>query len=233
MEYEDFPIVTTNSATKSPLLSVAITVIGFFAIWIVYVLVLLRFPDTFNGDSAEKGILRAYIRVALWVGPLVLYAWYAEKRSFAQFLALRDNWRKGLVGGAILCGISAVLTVLRIIFQGAEFQALASIDLGTWLNPILTAPLVEELMFRGLIFRIVDKHSSFFVALVVSSALFALIHFPYWFLVGVHSGMGMAQELSVIFFIGVILGGSMKATGSLLTPLIGHWANNIASIVVT
>ncbi len=222
----------TASPTSPRLIPVALTVSGFFALWILWVLVLLQFPDAFNGDGVGKGALRAIIRLALWLGPVMLYARFAEHRSLFQFMALGEHWRKGLVGGAVLCGITVVLSVLRIAFEGAEFQNLASIGPGTWLNPILTAPFVEEVVFRGLVFRTLNERIGAIAAIIISSVLFALIHLPYWYLSGAHTGIDLITQLGNIFLIGAVLGVSMRATGSLLTPLIGHWVNNLASIVL-
>tara|TARA_B100000959_G_C14934449_1_gene605124 strand:- start:646 stop:1305 length:660 start_codon:yes stop_codon:yes gene_type:complete len=204
----------------------------FFALWIGYVLILLAVPDVFNGDTLSKGSLRLAIRLVLWTIPVVYYARATEQQSYWSFIELKTNWKRGFIGGMILLSIVLILNVLQMQITGATYSGLKSISAATWLNPIVGAPFVEEVLFRGMVFKVLDEHISTTKAVLINSALFAGIHLPYWLFSGAMSGFSLLRELTIIFIIGMVLSIAMKKTGSLITPLMGHWTNNLFSIVI-
>lgn len=206
--------------------------IMFFSLWIGWVLVLLQFPETLGGETPMMGAVHIIIRIVLWSVPVIYYARVAEGQSYFQFLGLTVNLRRGLWGGAALLGIVLLLNGLQMFFQGATYRGLDSISVAGWLNPIIGAPYVEEVVFRGMLFRKLDENVGTVMGVVVNSALFAGIHFPYWFLSGTISGWPLIQSLFTTFAIGVVLSISMKLSRSLITPMIGHWANNLFSILI-
>ena len=102
--------------------------------------------------------------------------------------------------------------------------------MAAWLNPILTAPLAEEILFRGLVFRFLSERKGVWIGLVVSSVLFALCHLPYWWISGAKSGADLGFSLLEMAGIGALLCALFQWKRSLWTPLIYHCANNFISI---
>ena len=79
---------------------------------------------------------------------------------------------------------------------------------------VIIAPLGEELLFRGFLQQILEKHwKDVTKAVLVTALFFAMIHMnPYWF---VH-----------IYVLGILLGFLAWKTKSVLPPLILHGINN-------
>jgi membrane protease YdiL (CAAX protease family) len=102
-------------------------------------------------------------------------------------------------------------------------------DPATWLNAIVSAPIAEEVLFRGLVFRLLLEHLAVWSALAVSALLFALIHLPYWWLSGAASPAGLVINLGSIFAYGVFFALLYRWSGSLYAPLISHMLNNLVT----
>ena len=79
---------------------------------------------------------------------------------------------------------------------------------------VIIAPLGEELLFRGFLQQILEKHwKDVTKAVLVTALFFAMIHInPYWFV--------------QIYILGILLGFLAWKTKSVLPPLILHGINN-------
>ena len=91
-----------------------------------------------------------------------------------------------------------------------------------WLNLLIIALLpavVEEFIFRGLIFNGYKRRNPF-MAILLSAALFGLIHMN-------------INQFSYAFAIGVIFGFMVYATGSLLPSILSHFIINGTSVVIS
>lgn len=93
--------------------------------------------------------------------------------------------------------------------------------IGAFLKVAVIAPIVEELIFRGLIFQGFRKNYNEFIAVFMSALLFALFHLNPW-------------QFPATFILGLLLGWIMLRTNSLILSILGHSINNsIVLITVT
>lgn len=82
------------------------------------------------------------------------------------------------------------------------------------------APIVEEVVFRGAILRVLLEGSSrHWVPIAISAVLFALVH-------------GNPAQMPHAFCIGLLLGWMYYRTGSIIPGIMLHWVNNTLSYVV-
>jgi uncharacterized protein len=128
------------------------------------------------------------------------------------------NFGWGFATGAIIfsaiVGIAAVLGVYRVTGAGSP----ADIVL-----PVISASIMpgfmEELLFRGILFRWIEEFAGSWTALLITSALFGLAHIfnpgATWF-----SSFAIAMEA------GLLLGGAYMLTRSLWMPIGLHLAWN-------
>ncbi len=89
--------------------------------------------------------------------------------------------------------------------------------LGVILMAVAAAPLCEELIFRGYFYPTLKKFIGLWPSLLVTSALFAVIH--------VH-----LPSTGPLFLLAVCLCLAYEATGSLLVPMIMHATFNAVSL---
>jgi membrane protease YdiL (CAAX protease family) len=195
---------------------------GFFAVWTLWALLLVRYPALNQG-----GVLRAVIRVAVWIGPTCLFVRFVEGPPVLGRLGLTMHWGKGVLFG--LLGFLALAAVVGAQHHSRLSRFAIPTDPATWLNAIISAPVAEEVLFRGLVFRLLLERLTVWSALAVSALLFALVHLPYWWLSGAASPAGLALRLGSIFAYGVFFALLYHWSGSLYAPLICHTLNNLVT----
>jgi len=97
------------------------------------------------------------------------------------------------------------------------FNKVFESDYGWWgafFKVAVVAPVVEELIFRGLILHGLRRNYNAFTAVVISALLFALFHLNPW-------------QFPATFVLGLLLGWIMIRTRSILLAIIGHAINNL------
>lgn len=167
------------------------------------------------------------MRVIVWIVPTCLFVRLAEGPPVLQRLGLVMNWRKGLLFGGL--GYLPLAAVTAVQDYGHLTRFAVPTDSATWLNAILSAPLAEEVLFRGLVFRVLLERLPLWSALVVSALLFALIHLPYWWLSGVVAPAALVLRLGSLFAYGVFFALLYRWSGSLYAPIICHLLNNLVT----
>lgn len=85
---------------------------------------------------------------------------------------------------------------------------------GTALKVVIIAPLIEELIFRGIIMHGFMRNYSAFTAILVSALFFALFHLNPW-------------QFPATFLLGMLLGWLMVITRNILACIAGHAINNL------
>lgn len=81
------------------------------------------------------------------------------------------------------------------------------------------APVLEELLCRGIIMKMLEKYG-IAAEILVSAIIFAMLHVS-------------AQSMIAIFFIGMLFGAVKKVTGSIIPGMIMHCVNNGMSFAMT
>jgi uncharacterized protein len=84
----------------------------------------------------------------------------------------------------------------------------------------IAAPVVEELLFRGLLQNALAKYLPIWGAIILSSFLFALVHLQPYAIPGLMS-------------LGIAFGYLYHRTGSLRTNIMLHMVNNAAALILT
>jgi uncharacterized protein len=86
-----------------------------------------------------------------------------------------------------------------------------------WLSTALGAPVAEEILFRGFIYRgLSQTRLRALGAVLLTSATFAVIHQQY-----------QVDGVAAIFLLGLLLGWLRKRTGSTIVPMFVHAIHNL------
>jgi uncharacterized protein len=135
------------------------------------------------------------------------------------------------VGGTILA--YALNAILALLFQPeapVEQQVMQDLLAGgtsMWLAiivAVIMAPLVEELLFRGVLFQAMRPRVGLWPAAVLSSLVFTLVH------VEVITSQPLA--LTGLFTLGVVFAWAFHRTGSIVVPILGHAVFNGMSVLL-
>lgn len=130
--------------------------------------------------------------------------------------AVRDLSLGILLGAALF---SAVVLELAI---GGYYRVVAvhiTPDLGVAALLFLADAVVEELLFRGVIFRLVEEWSGTWIALAVSAAIFGFAH-------AANPHATLVSSLAIALEAGVLLGAAFVLTRNLWFPIGLHFAWN-------
>lgn len=145
---------------------------------------------------------------------------------------------------AVLCAVKAFVPICLVAF-GLEFASVtvfekvfniqaAGQDLVKWLQPgtyplsvrlmlmafaLFEAPLVEEPLFRGIVFRGLLKSVPAWAAMAASGFLFAIIHVN-------------AATFIPLWFLGVAFAWLYWKTNSILAPMTAHFLFNLLNLVL-
>lgn len=171
---------------------------------------------------------------ALLIGPLlgVLALWLyrvavrrLEKRPAIE-LAAPSATRRVLTGVAAGVLLAAVTIGLMALFGGYRITGWGSLSgalavIGT----MVAVAITEEVLFRAIIFRLVQNRWGTWLALVVSSALFGLIHL-------LNPGATLWGVLAIAVEAGLMLGAAYVATGSLWLSIGLHFGWNVAIVAL-
>ncbi|MCU1503569.1 MAG: hypothetical protein JWM12_2923 [Ilumatobacteraceae bacterium] len=193
-----------------------------------------------HGGSGPQPVWVSVVgAVVLWM-PMLAGLWYLSQRlgvgSFAADYGC--SWQPvDLVGLPI--GVLSQLVLLRLAYWpleqwwpqtfGREKVEQSARDLsgaahGGWLVLLIIvvvvgAPIVEELMYRGLLQGAFTRRLNEVVGVVVVAAWFAIIHFR-------------PVEYPGLFLFGLVLGICAQRTGRLGMGIMAHMAFNVTGLIL-
>jgi membrane protease YdiL (CAAX protease family) len=122
-----------------------------------------------------------------------------------------------LVGFLLFCalvGIAALFDVYNIVGAGDTRELVKDLA-----GMTLTAAFLEELLFRGILFRWIEAFGGSWAALVLTSALFGLAHI-------FNANATWVSSLAITVEAGVMLGGAYMLARNLWVPIGLHAAWN-------
>ncbi len=184
-------------------------------------------PDAPVFDTSGIVIAFAIAGVVVGLGS-VLVLHFRKIPDWAQEIGL-SRGKKGGFARATVVGVIAGLAAAGVAalylpwlrshpewLEAAERSAPLSPDMKPWwllgVLAILAAPLCEEFLFRGLVFRSLRRTLPLGISVFASAAIFAVIH----------PGVSMAP----VFVLGLVSALSFEATGLLLAPVLAHAVYN-------
>ncbi|PRY34392.1 CPBP family intramembrane glutamic endopeptidase [Umezawaea tangerina] len=144
-----------------------------------------------------------------------------EGRVEVPELARRDMW-SGLRRGALLGGgLFTAVMALILVFGGFDTVSWGSVFGALGIAGSMTGVAVmEEALFRGVLFRILEERAGTVVALVVSSVLFGATHL-------VNGNATVWGTLAIALTGGTMLAAAYVVTRSLWFPIGMHFAWNV------
>jgi len=169
-----------------------------------------------------------FLLLAVWVIVCLI------RRQPLSFLGLKwpmvkgDIW-KGIGLGVLLnfinMGVNLILTMFGFTIPsdsrfGILKSGLSGI-LGFFLIVVILGPFVEEIFNRGFVYQAFKRRIGVIGALIVSSLIFGLAHFPL--------GLIMVIEFSCL---GAVLCYYFQKKGNLTVPIFAHASYNLASLIV-
>jgi len=204
--------------------AIVLMVIGLLLASVTTVIILISFPESNEMTIAQIGLLIGELFL-----PIPIYLWARRnKTDLKQLFRLNPVSKVSLLAVVPLSLGLTILTdemdriaqmVLPALSEFTKIQEMMTISgpfsafiiIGV---VVLIAPLVEELIFRGFLQRVLEyRFRDITKAVLYSAFAFAFIHFNPWWVVQ-------------IYIIGVFLGYVAWRTNSIWTSFVIHAINN-------
>lgn len=148
-----------------------------------------------------------------------------EKRNIMELSTTRIV-RHLLLGFLLGTGLQS-LTILVMYFCG-YYQVISVNSLILIISPLgmaITSAIFEEVLVRGIIFRILQESLGSIGALAISALLFGLLHIG-------NPGATLVVSLGLALQAGVLLGAAYMYAGNLWFPIAIHFAWNFAQSAI-
>ena len=181
-------------------------------------------------EQMEYALLDSLVCLAL----LLIYGFYYDKMPWREKtepinFTYQHIWQIPILGLAI-GGLASLWFSLVdwLLTSGYQFpQTLEEFDqswdftvqdsyLWVFLSVIILGPVVEELLFRGIIYDYLQAFKRPYLSILVSALLFALWH-------------RQPVQIGYTFFAGIVFATARYYSGDLLYPMIIHVLNNLLS----
>ncbi len=151
-----------------------------------------------------------------------------SKEKVAETLSIRKiKWSTVFGVVAFTLASSPLITLINLASQlFVENTVSESSDYFLSIHPLLLiffvgvlAPVCEEVVFRGAIFKGMKNEGNVFKAILASGLLFGLLHMN-------------INQASYAFVIGILLGFLVEATGSIFSSILFHVLVNTTNVVM-
>lgn len=178
-------------------------------------------------EWAIPAITNEWLRmvVCLGIGSIALFIYavwtnLTEHRPITE-LDLNRIWKDqalGLLLGVLYFGAVVGLMALAgsYTITSARFNLMPQL---TAFMLFYVVAVFEEIIFRGVIFRLIDDRWNSALALIISAVLFGALH--YW-----NPGASLWSSCAIAIEAGLLLGAAYKHFGTLWLPIGIHWAWN-------
>ena len=154
---------------------------------------------------------------------LFIYAIWTNMTEHRPISELSLNRMFKDLGNGLLIGVAyfgVVVGVMALMggysITGAHFNWFP--QLSSFLFFFLVA-VFEEILFRGVLFRLIDDRWNTVAALIVSSLAFGAMHL-------FNTGATLWSAVAIAIEAGLVLGAAYKCSGTLWLPIGIHWAWN-------
>jgi membrane protease YdiL (CAAX protease family) len=167
--------------------------------------------------------LQAILCVLTSAGVLALYAlwWRWTEKQKARDIPLRRlagdtalGFGVGILFFILVTGFIALMGGYRIDSVDWNWNALVRS-----LFMFLVVGVGEEVLFRGIVFRMIDDRWGTVVALVVSALIFGFVHIS-------NNNATVWSSVAIAVEAGLLLGAAYKWSGTLWLPIGIHWSWN-------
>ena len=194
----------------------------------------LNIIETLAMENISNQAYISFIFAAIVSLPIFYFIIKARKQSIKEVIGFHkinapNIFIVSILGAFLFLFISFLMSYIlqtgmfEESFNKAEemfkFLTGGNVILG-FLAIVVIGPLMEELLFRGLILYELDKHINTYIAIIIQAVLFGLVHLNFY-------------QLTYTVLIGIILGLAYVWLKSIWAPIIIHVVNNGLSFALT
>lgn len=187
------------------------------------ILFFLMYALASSVSSLENSVFHIFLNIAAGAAILVVYVLWVrllEKRKASE-LSMKDFGRE--IGTGLLVGFGLFCAITLLLFLSGFYKVtdvnLDPVALITDLTFFFMVAVGEEVIFRGIFFRMIDERFNTWMALLISALVFGFVHI-------INPGATVWSSTAIAIEAGIMLALAYKCSGSLWMPIGIHWAWN-------
>lgn len=193
-------------------------IVGFFVLMLIMILVPSVMRNMMNGSKLMQ-IVGTLVFVGISLGTYALLFRYYEHRKITElsFSGFGKKVSTGFGIGFLLISIVAVVMLVLGVYHidGVNYNQL----IWYYLVMAMSAGVIEELLLRGVVFRLVEEKLGTTLALLISAFIFGFMHI-------INPNASIWASIAISIEAGILLGAAYAMTRNLWFPICIHWAWN-------
>lgn len=208
-----------------PLIKIIIGLIVCGGIVVVGQILVQKALDLTSFDKDLKNLISGIIVAILVIFSYIYLFKFYEKRKISEFS--KKGIIKNLSIGILLGVILQSLTILVIFLKGG--YSVISINPIAFIIPPLTigitSAIIEETLFRGIIFRIPEEKLGSYISLLISALIFGALHLA-------NPNSSLTAGIGLAIQAGLSLGAAYIYSRNLWFPIAMHFAWNFTQSAI-
>lgn len=211
-------LTTKQKIFKSPVTKMILALLVFMAVVIIGQQIASKLLALTPLDKDYRNLLKGlFVSTSCILTYIVFFKKY-EKRNVTEFASKR--LAKNLIIG-ILVGFTLQSLTILVIYLNGSYSVVAVNPVSFILIPfaiMFTVAIIEEILVRGIIFRILEEKLGSYISLTFSSVLFGVFHLA--------NPNGTLISVICIITAGSLFGAAFIYSRSLWLPIAIHFAWN-------
>ena len=207
-------------------------IVFFYVIWALTEVIL--FPALRLKGAILSETVGPIWKAMVWVVPVIV-SLKTKQCEVASYLRLNSHAWTSIAWSGIGIGFIVGYNFLMHTLFYANTIFPPWLTGAQWVNTVVVAGVVEEVLFRGYFLQKLKEWYSFWNANLLVSLLFVSIHFPIWYMNAdkiAHGAIAWAQLGAFIFGFSLLQGWLFQKASSLWPCIMMHMVNNFMALAL-
>lgn len=212
-------LTTKQKIFNFPLVKIILALIVTMALVIIGQQIIGKLLGLTSLDRNYRNLIKGIFVSVLALTGYILFFKYYEKRKVTELAA--NGLAKNLLIGILIGVVLQSLTIL-VIYATGSFNIVAVNPVSFIIIPLtvaFTAAILEEILIRGILFRVLEEKLGSYIALALSAIIFGALHLS-------NPGATLVSALCVSIEAGILLGAAFIYSRNLWFPIAIHFAWN-------
>lgn len=212
-------LTTKQRIFNAPLTRILFGLVVCFISFILAQQIAGKLLDLTVADKNLRNLIKGIISSLAVVSAYIYFFRKYEKRAIAEFS--NKGMAKYIFGGALIGMVLQSLTILVIATIG-DFEIIAINPISNAIIPFtvaLSVAIFEEILIRGIIFRIVEEKLGSYISLLITAIIFGALHLA-------NPNSTLMSGLCVGIEAGFLMGAAYIYARNLWFPIAIHFAWN-------
>lgn len=212
-------LTTKQKIFNFPLVKIILALIVTMALVIIGQQIIGKLLGLTSLDRNYRNLIKGILVSVLALTGYILFFKYYEKRKVTELAT--NGLAKNLLIGILIGVVLQSLTIL-VIYATGSFNIVAVNPVSFIIIPLtvaFTAAILEEILIRGILFRVLEEKLGSYIALAISAIIFGALHLS-------NPGATLVSALCVSIEAGILLGAAFMYSRNLWFPISIHFAWN-------